>query len=452
MGRKPIGENAMSKNERWDKWYQEHKEESNRRRVITRMASGAIPTDKSMTRYRITREELNAVRSENGLPVLYSDSQVTIERGMIQKNKGGTKTYVQAIPIAEPVPQPGVFAPPSKVIENVVKYGKGGEHPGLTDEEWDRFTSPFGYKDLEQCIEMYHPVDKPNDKGPYAAATIHNNITGATKAMQWWAERIKQYLKINVDFTEDDDINKWIDDNAQRIHSLAPKIKRSDFPSQDPKMKLNEAVKKKVTAITGAISYCRSWGMYMEMQYPKAVNLLRKTFGEAKGKEKQEMYDRQEQLVAKSWAPVAARAAKAVKNRPGPKAELKAHYDYILLQMWASEEGHPLRDQMGKVRIVQSKSDMAAKKDVHIQYNVDTGKEERVHDYYVMNTNEFVWRSHKTRTYTGEVTQKAPKGVQGAILTSLQEKKHKRDWLITKRNDITQPYGKASGSSWSSPA
>ena len=377
MGRKPIGDNAMSKNERWDKWYQEHKEESNRRRVITRMASGAIPTDKSMTRYRITREELNAVRSENGLPVLYSDSQVTIERGMIQKNKGGTKTYVQAIPIAEPVPQPGVFAPPSVAIQNVVKFGRtgaGSPHPGLTDEEMEKFTSPFNKQALEDCIRQYHPEDKPNDAGPYEPKTINKNATEPGHAMDWWAKMIKKHLKEDVDIKEDEDINLWLDTNAPRILALAPKITYMDFPKQLKSMELNMAVKKKVTPITGAFRYCESWGTYMKLAYPEAVKALTKAAGEAKGKERKEMYDRQELLVAKKWGPVAARAAKAVKNRPGPKADLKAHYDYILLQMWASEEGHPLRDQMGNVRIVQSKSDMAAKKDVHIQYNVDTGK------------------------------------------------------------------------------
>jgi len=182
----------------------------------------------------------------------------------------------------------------------------------------------------------------------------------------------------------------------------------------------------------------------MRDTYPETVDILSRVGEQARKKESDELYDAQEKRVAKPWGPSRLQAFEASENaRPKAKDALSKHYDYIILQMWASVEGYPLRDQMGDVRIVKSKKDVAAKKNAHIQYNVDTGDEEPVHDYYVLNEKQFIWRSHKTRAYTDDVIQKAPAGVHGAILISLRN--HPREWLIAKLDDITQPYGKGIG-------
>ena len=98
----------MSDNDRWQKWYRENKDDSNRRRIMSRIATGTIPTTQSMKRYNITREEVNATRSENDLPVMYSNRQMTQERGLNKTAQGGTLTYVQAPPTMTVAPLPNV--------------------------------------------------------------------------------------------------------------------------------------------------------------------------------------------------------------------------------------------------------------------------------------------------------------------------------------------------------
>jgi hypothetical protein len=376
-----------------------------------------------MIKYNITMDDMNKVRYENGLPWLFSEAQMTQERALVKEGKGGTRQYTQAPP-RPPTP------PPTPEVKAEASERKPKNQ-----------RSVFNLSELKRCIERDHPTEQPNGKGPYAASTIKRNAIEPGQAMEWWAQRIEKHLGIDVKINENTDVCEWLHDNAQRIADLAPQLTHLDFPQQNADMRLNMAVKQKVTRIMGAFRYFPRFGQFMRTTYPETVEILSRVGEQARKKESDELYDAQEKRVAKPWGPSRLHAFEASENgRPKAKDALNKHYDYIILQMWASAEGYPLRDQMGNVRIVRSKKDVAVKKNAHIQYNVDTGDEEPVHDYYVLNEKQFIWRSHKTRAHTDDVIQKAPAGVHGAILISLRN--YPRDWLIAKLDNIAQPYGK----------
>ena len=478
MGRKPKVGGPMSSAERNAKWYAdpENAYHANRSAHLRRIASGTVPQRVSMERYQITRELINDIRKENGLPVFYHDRQITQERGLNQKNKGGTVTYVQAVPIADPVPEKPMFAPPSVAIQNQVKFGTSGlaraggrkskvpraggsdaDDEDETDDDDDdgaeveysgemhEFDSPFNLGALQECIEKHHPpTRKVTQEGvrvevPYAEKTIAKNIIDPGNTIRWWAKQI------GVPISEEEDINVWLDDNIEAMRKRALKITYKDFPKQDPLMNVSMAVKKRWTPLSGAmLKYCQSWGAYMHLKYRKTAELIKSAGAEFRSKQTAEHMAKQEKKVALPWQPVADRAKEALADPPLPSADLQTHFDHILLILWAGgkDGGHPLRDDTGNVKIISNASQVDKARDVHTQFTPE-GDVIPIHDYYITaGKGRFIWRSHKTRVNTKDVIQNTTREQHNAIMNSLASPKNKRNWLFTKPGDLSQPYGK----------
>ena len=481
MGRKQGDKPAMTSAERNAKWYKEHAFENGQKNLDKRIREGGMPTAASLKKYKITREYINNRRAEADpkLPPLMDDRQMHLARAFILQGKKGDpkQVFAQRVRIEEPIPEP------PRYIEKSVAYttkgtrskGKGKAkddgRPGTSksaSEEEEKVYIPKNLNEIEVCIEemqksgLTHKRKNPKtgeiEEVPISAVTNQRNRTAMTKALEWWSHVIRKPL------SKEEDISEWLNKHAKAIEQKSKTVTYKDFPKGTPDMKLKNAVKHKLTDITGTInSRCPQWGEYFQETYPDGYNTILRAMRRVMGEQEDDDIAVSEKQTALPWQPVRDRANYALENPPKKGAKYNDWAEHVMLIMLAASDEtgkakkgkgrpstgvwplgtmHPFRDNIGSIKIVSSEKDIPKVVQVHKQKGGDGETDEDVVDYYInpkgnKKTGEIHFRSHKTRGHTGTVIQKMPMVIHQRIKEFIT--KFPRQWLFIKPSTLQKP-------------
>ena len=315
---------------------------------------------------------------------------------------------------------------------------------------------PTNLNGIEECIrnkpeaELERRVKDETGKTRmerYATRTIDKWPTAMTRAVEWWATSVLKDKSLMGTSGKKKlmtmDINEWLDTNIPKMVAAIPKITYKDFPRKKKDMNLADRIKHKITDITGtANTRCKPWGEFFKDNYQERWKMLTEAMGERRFLQDKEALEKGAKEVANDWRPVMARAAKALSRKMPKNPTYKQWEDDLMLIMNAAPDMHPVRDNFGAIKIVQSAADVPERTSTQTQLSDDGKTEVNVVDYLVVDEKQIIYRTHKTRVSHGQVKQPLPTKVFKKIMDSLRPKKDggwPREWLFIQPSTADKP-------------
>lgn len=421
----PKKKTNESEVERFRKWYEnpENKEAYLKHQILRRVRSGSMPRNDTMSRFNISIADINCIRDEAGLPQIHTTDHISMERGKIRKGEKGKTTYIRCQPVGEvimPPPTPLVYAPhPSK---GTVGGGASTSKPTDSKKKWD-------VKAIEECVRETMPTQiqsKGSGKGqPYSKETIK----AAISAPKSFYNHFK--IDYNVDIIEhlktnwpkyDKEISDAVKNNDRDYFRTAGSVLEQ--------INLVGKAKKLVLSITAVATHCPPFLNDFVARAEDTLENMRDAVIRYMKKQDKAVEDISDKTDAPPWKPVLDKVAKA--KKPCKYDSWSTWQDYLLLMLVGGGglDMPPVRDNYGRMKIVDKVSDVPAKKHAN---DID--------DYYATKDKQIVFRSMKTRSdfENQQTIQNVPEEVHNAVMASLEA--HPRKWLITNAA-LKNPVGK----------
>ncbi len=414
-----------SETERFRAWYEnpDNKEAYLKHQILRRIRSGSMPRNDTMSRFNISIADINCIRDEAGLPQIHTKDHISMERGKIRKGEKGKTTYIRCQPVGEvimPPPTPLVYAPhPSK---GIIGGGASTSKPTDSKKKWN-------VKAIEECVRETMPT-QIQSKGPgkgqaYAEATI--------KAAIQAPKSFYNHFKIGFDVDIIDHLKTNWPKYDKEITDAVKNKDRDYFRTPGSVLEeidLVQKAKKLLLSITAVATHCPPFLNDFVSRAEDTLEDMRGAVVRYMKVQDKAAEDISDKTIAPPWKPVLDKVSKA--KKPSKYDSWSTWQDYLLLMLLAGGglEMPPVRDNYGRMKIVDKLSDVPEKEHAN---DID--------DYYATKDKQIVFRSMKTRSdfENQQTIQQVPPKVHNAVMASLDA--HPRKWLITNAA-LKNPVGK----------
>ena len=425
---------------RAEKWYEKNSSDLLRKRALARIKAGKLPNAATRTKYNITLEQIQCLRTEGGHNQVYTEQQVYEERSDIRQGQGGKATYIQCVPISQPAPAAIATCPVKDKGKGKAKAKVAPLPPAVAS------TSETAPKDNKVLGPMKADSGTVWNVANIVAAKKAYMPTGRYKKageMKLWAaaQLDKAYknprmLYSRFNIPADRDLIDEMKENWFSKHKPALTNAKIDnlgfFPGKTKAPTYNVAARKKAIVIMITEIGGHTGGLFTSDFLSRAPNVWNDLQGFSekmtpiKDREEEDLSDK---TTAKPWSGVLERLEKA--HVPGPKAHPQKWIDYLLLVLIAGKEQVPIRNNYGDVKFVKKLADVPKQTD-----------ERDLTDYFAWKEKKFLFRSAKTRASMDggqTISERVSNEVYKAIKNSYDA--HPREYLLMKE-DMKRPLGK----------